>query len=218
MLARLARALEALPAALEATLLPRDCSACGAALGRRHTFCATCDRVLDDASGWIHGVPLVCAGPYAPPLSTAIGRLKFQRRADLAAELARLLVVRSRTLELVRDDAWVPVPLHRGRLVERGFNQAALVARSLARATGSSFAPRVLERRRATEQQALLGRAARADNVRGAFVVRRPWTAGRVVLVDNVVTTGATLGACIEALRGAECEVHAVVALARAAG
>ena len=121
-------------------------------------------------------------------------------------------------LQLEPADAWVPVPLHRSRLVERGFNQSALLARILAKSTGSRFAPRTLERRRETEQQARLGRAARAHNAFGAFAVRRPVAAERVVLVDDVVTTGATARACLAALREANVAVLAVVALAQAPG
>jgi len=188
-------------------------------------FCPACARLFDAPapgpgapSAQVDGLPLIVAGPYEPPLSTAIGRFKFQGRADLAAQLVSLLSPRVSPLDLAPTDAWVPVPLHRERLVERGYNQAALVARRLARETGASFAPRVLERRRATEQQALLGRGARMANVQGAFVVTRPWTGGRVVLVDDVVTTGATLAACVSALRARGAEVVGAVALARAAG
>jgi len=161
-------------------------------------------------------VPLFCAGTYAPPLSLAIGRLKFERRSDLAKELARGLIAPLRNVGLTRLDAFVPVPLHRVRLVERGFNQAALVARTLARATGASFRPQQLERSRETAQQARLGRDEREANVHAAFRVRATRTVGRVVLVDDVVTTGRTALACLEALREAGSEVAAVVALARA--
>lgn len=153
---------------------------------------------------------------YAPPLSLAISRLKFERRSDLAKELARALITPLGDLGLTRRDAFVPVPLHRLRLVERGFNQAGLVARALASATGATFRPQQLERLRATAQQARLGRDEREANVHAAFRVRAPRTVGRVVLVDDVVTTGSTALACVESLREAGCDVAAVVALARA--
>jgi ComF family protein len=192
--------------------------------------CAACDEVsrapLCDACGpreraepaTFDGVPVVAAGRYSPPLSHAIRRLKFEGRPELARPLATLLLAELGALSFAPDDAWVPVPLHRARLVERGFNQAALLARALADGTGGVYAPRTLERRRATEQQARLGRAERRDNALGAFVLRRPVAGGRVVLVDDVVTTGATARACLEALREGGADVLAIVALARASG
>jgi predicted amidophosphoribosyltransferase len=83
--------------------------------------------------------------------------------------------------------------------------------------TAARFEPRLLERTRRTEQQARLGREARHDNVADAFVVRRS-SKGRLVLVDDVVTTGATALACVKALKSAGLTPIAVVALARAAG
>jgi ComF family protein len=119
-------------------------------------------------------------------------------------------------LALAKHDYCVPVPLHATRLVERGYNQAALLARRLAAHTGMRCVPRLLERTRVTDQQARLGRDERGANMRDAFRVRARPPAGRVLLVDDVVTTGATLAACIEALCVAGCEVAGAVALARA--
>ena len=197
-------------------LAPRECAACGGPVDAEVTFCAECGAPPALPPDALDGVPLFCGGEYAPPLSHAIGRLKFERRSDLAKELARALIAPLRPLALTRRDAFVPVPLHRMRLVERGFNQAGLVARALANATGASFHPQQLERRRETAQQARLGRSEREANVHAAFRVRAPRTPGRVVLVDDVVTTGRTALACLESLREAGCEIAAVVALARA--
>jgi ComF family protein len=197
-------------------LAPRECAACDGSVPAGVTFCAECGVPCVPAPGELAGLPLICAGTYAPPLSLAIGRLKFERRSDLAKELARGLIAPLGSLGLTRRDAFVPVPLHRVRLVERGFNQAALVARALARTTGASFRPQQLERSRETAQQARLGRDEREANVHAAFHVRATRTVGRFVLVDDVVTTGKTALACVAALREAGCEVAAVVALARA--
>jgi ComF family protein len=98
----------------------------------------------------------------------------------------------------------VPVPLHPARLRRRGFNPAALLARSLARAHGVPVAPRALERVRDTPSQTGLDRRARARNVAGAFRVRSgAWIPAHVWLVDDVVTTGATLHAAARTLRRA---------------
>jgi ComF family protein len=179
-------------------------------------FCSACGDPARADGRHIDGVPVLAAGRYAPPLSDAIRRFKFENHPELALPLARLLLPELAGLALERDDVWIPVPLHRARLAERGFNQSALLARALANDTGTRFAPRVLERRRKTEQQARLERAARVDNTVGAFALRRRFAGGRVVLVDDVVTTGATVRACFEVFRSANVRVLAVVALAEA--
>jgi ComF family protein len=204
--------------ALGGVLFPRECAACPSTAAAGSGFCLACGEPIPYPEGDLGGVPLLSAGRYAPPLSQAVARMKFEDRPDLVGPLARLLLPGLRRLELARHDAFVPVPLHRARLVERGYNQSALLARALAVATGASFAPRLLERTRRTEQQARLGREARCDNVADAFVARASWRRGRLVLVDDVVTTGATALACIEALERAQSQPIAVVALARAAG
>lgn len=181
-------------------------------------FCSVCGLPAPPRARSVDGVPVLAAGDYAPPLSEAIRRFKFEGRPELARPLATLLAPKLGELALVPNDGWVPVPLHRARLVERGYNQAALLARALSTQSGTTFAPLVLERRRETEQQARLGRAARSENALGAFAVRRPFSGGRVVLVDDVVTTGATARACLAALREAGIDVIAVVALAQAPG
>ena len=199
-------------------LCPRECAACSEAPAEDAPFCVACGLPIPPVAGDLGGVPVVAAGTYAPPLARAIARMKFEGRPDFVAPLATLLAPAARRLGLGPNDAWVPVPLHRSRLAERGYNQAALLARALSRTTGAAFAPRVLERLRATDQQARLTRDERLVNVEGSFHARRPWTRGRVVLVDDVLTTGATARACLDALKGRGSEVIAVVALARAAG
>lgn len=110
---------------------------------------------------------------------------------------------------------WVPVPLHPKRLAERGFNQSALLAQALARATGDRARPRLLGRVRETDKQAALERERRLSNVRSAFIVRELPRAP-IVLVDDVVTTGATLGACIDVLEHAGAHVAFAMAIAHA--
>ncbi|MCC7519549.1 MAG: ComF family protein [Verrucomicrobiae bacterium] len=120
-------------------------------------------------------------------------------------------------LEGERVEIVVPVPLHPVRERQRGLNQAALLARALARARGLPFAPHVLERVRPTETQTCLDREERQRNLRAAFRARLPKTAAvrRVLLVDDVLTTGSTLSECAATLRAAGAEAVLALTLAR---
>jgi ComF family protein len=169
---------------------------------------------------------------YGAALADAIISMKHGRRRDLAFRLARLLVEPfARALargDLGPDDAVVPVPLHPRKLRRRGFNQALELARAalvlLGRRAGSTArAPPVLERTvlrriRDTRELGHLGPAARLCEVAGAFAVRdvARVRGRRVLLVDDVFTTGATLNECATALRVAGAREVRVVALARA--
>lgn len=148
-------------------------------------------------------------------------KLKHADRTDLAGLMARWL---SRSARPLLDDAdvVVPVPLHRWRLLRRRYNQAAEIARPLARGQGLAFLPDALERVRDTATQGGKSATGRRRNVAGAFAVRadrRTRLAGlRVLLIDDVLTTGATAQACARALKAAgAAAVHvAVIAKVRA--
>lgn len=204
---------------LAAWLAPAHCAACDAPVATACTFCPECGASPLPPERVALGA--LAAGAYAPPLSTAIKRMKFARRADLAARLAELLPAPPEA----RGALVVPVPLHVTRLVSRGFNPAALLARSWCRRLGAELAPEVLWRWRDTPHQSRLSARERAANVDGAFRVRRqalprdtsaspPGGARHVLLLDDVVTTGATLEACRSALYAAGVVHVTVVALA----
>jgi len=145
----------------------------------------------------------------------AIHHLKYQRDLCLSLIFGRAL-----SAELERL-AWRPVlvasvPLSPSRQAERGFNQADLLARSLAMASGLRFRRRALRRIRETASQVGLSLKERRQNVRGAFEADHRLVTGREVLVvDDLMTTGATLDACAQALREAGAERVYALTLAR---
>jgi ComF family protein len=197
-------------------LAPERCAACAERIEGSVSFCNACGTPEPCAEGALDGIPVLAAGHYAPPLSDAIRRFKFEGHPELARRLAPLVLPRLGPLQLSERDVLVPVPLHPSRLVERGYNQSALLANALARATRARVSPCALDRSKHTEQQARLGREARRANVGDAFSVRVSMPDTRVVLVDDVITTGETARACVASLLRTRCEVVAIVALARA--
>ncbi len=153
-------------------------------------------------------------GSYEGTLRELIHLFKYTKIRTLAAPLGEMIAS-----AVPRDqsfDAVVPVPLHWRRRLDRGFNQSELLARAVARRYGVSVTNAV-RRRRATTNQAGLSNAKRRTNVAGAFMVKRPQAiAGRrVLLVDDVMTTGATAAACATALRKAGANYVALLTLAR---
>ena len=175
---------------------------------------------LLDVACHIERVPVFAGARYGEPVASVIHRFKYGAAPELCSTLAALSVRGIDLLGIEPGDVWVPVPLHPLRLAERGYNQAALLARELSRSVPGRVDARRLRRLRHTEQQAKQNRRGRADNVATAFAARVPpgkrRRAERVVLVDDVVTTGATLAACIAALRAAGDRVVGCMAVAHA--
>jgi ComF family protein len=149
-------------------------------------------------------------------LRQAIHALKYEHRRVLAAPLAASM---TRRIERPHADARMcAVPLHPGRLAERGYNQSDLLAAELARCWALPLLPAdALVRNRDTASQVGLDYPSRQANVAGAFVASRRWVADQaVLLVDDVCTTGATLHACAHALRAAGAVAVTAITLARA--
>lgn len=199
-------------------LAPQRCAACDALGPQASGYCQECGspEPLLDVARHIEGVPVFAGARYADPIAAAIHRFKYGNAPELSHVLSALPARGIDLLGIEASDVWVPVPLHPLRLAERGYNQSALLARELSRLARGSMDARRLQRLRHTEQQAKQGRRGRSENVASAFAARPRAGVRRVVLVDDVVTTGATLRACITALRARGDHVVGCVAVAYA--
>ena len=197
-------------------LAPGRCPGCdGPSAGG--AFCGACAPLIEPAERADPGTPAAAAFVYAGPLADAIVRLKYAGRTEHVPVLGALLA--SAALgHAGRVDRVLPVPLHPSRLRARGFNQSALLAAEVARVLGVPLDVRSLVRVRATPEQAGLARQARSHNLDGAFAVRGPARADRVLVIDDVRTTGATLAAAAAALTASGCSAVHTFALARAPG
>lgn len=162
---------------------------------------------------------LRAAALYDGPVRSLVRRLKYQDATHLAPLMAAWMARASDGM-LEGCDVIVPVPLHWTRLVARRFNQSAELGRHVASLSRKPFMPALLVRRRRTARQVGLGVAAREDNVRGAFAIAAGHEAAvagkRVVLVDDVYTTGATVSAATRVLKKAGAETVDVLTFAMA--
>ena len=191
----------------EMPTLSNPCIACGASAVPYARLCRACTMRHPPVDRTI------CALAYAPPVDSLIGRLKFKRDLRVVPPLAGMLC---RAVAGVAAADWLtPVPITPTRLRERGFNQALEIARVLSRSSGIRIARGVHRRHGAeTPQSSLPDMAARRANVAGAFEARGA-VGGHVVIVDDVVTTGATVNALARCLKKGGADRVDVWAVAR---
>ena len=238
-----AAALRAALAACADLIVPPCCLVCRARVGAHHLLCAACWREVNfirpplcdvlgiplpfDTGGRTVSAAALAYPPayararavahYSGAMRTLVHQLKYADRHDARTLLGRWLAEAGREL-LAGADIIVPVPLSRLRLLQRQFNQAAVLAGELSRQTGIPADPLLLTRTRSTRSQVGMTRDQRRRNVAGAFGVparRRAHLRGRnVLLIDDVVTTGATVEACARALKRAGAARVDVLALA----
>lgn len=226
-------------------LFPPRCMACGEGLAGDAGFCGPCWRDLRVISGLAcdccgeplagEGEQALCESCATTPRPWARGQaafvysgtgrrlalaLKFHDRLDLVKPLSAMLLKAGQPL--LRPEMLVaPVPMHPSRLFARRYNQAALLSRALARQARLEHIPDLLTRLRATPPQEGLTATARQENVAGSFAAtprfKSRFIGRHVLLVDDVLTTGATLTACTEACLAAGALKVSVLVLARVA-
>lgn len=141
---------------------------------------------------------------YAPPIDALIQRAKFSGDLACARLLGLLMAEGIRRRQPSLPQTLIPVPLHRGRLATRGYNQALELARPIARALRLPIEPACVARVRATAEQTGLSAKARGDNLRDAFAVRhrdRNRIGDDVAIIDDVMTTGHTVDALADAMK-----------------
>lgn len=222
-------------------LYPPVCVLCGAAGARGMDLCAAC---FADLPWNRHPCPR-CAAPlppdvdtpfcgdcikspppwdeaksplaYAYPLDKLVQQFKFNGDLSIGRLLGELLADYLAAGGLTKPDLLIPVPLHPARLKERGFNQANELARPLAKRFRIPVRLDLCERVRATEVQSKLDATERRKNLRNAFVVRHSLQGKQITILDDVVTTGATVEALASALKDAGAARITVWSAARAA-
>lgn len=198
--------------ALDRLIFPRAavCMGCGDKSGcARDWLCDSCVQALDGL--WCGGAPLPCVPPlerlfsaylYRDPAAALVQALKYGSVGKLSEPMGGDMAEACACLTLSEATLVVPAPMHPRRERHRGYNQAELLSREVARRLGCAHA-RALKKVRNTRQQARLDHAARAENLQGSVAVCEDVRDRTVLLVDDVYTTGATMRVCAEALLAA---------------
>ena len=210
---------------LQDTLFPPCCRLCGGAGAGGRDLCPGCHADLP----WLGPACVRCALPlasdgqlcgqcqqqppafdrviapfrYAPPLDYLVQRLKFHQDLAMGRLLGQLLTETLATQPGPRPAVILPVPLHRRRLAERGFNQALEIGRPLRDALGIPLDPRLAQRVRPTETQSRLPARERQRNLRRAYALGAVPLPDHIAILDDVMTTGTTVNELARLLKGA---------------
>jgi competence protein ComFC len=178
------------------------CSHCSIPLGSdSYKYCLRCRELRSDYN---NGISIAI---YEDPLGKLIRNLKFNREAQIADFLAELVIKREKSdshlQKLFNCDLIHPIPLSRARAANRGFNQSALIAKLLAGQYGIEYCDDAVVRVRDTRSMIGLGYTERLSNIKNAFEVRKPEKieSKNILLVDDVMTTGATIEECARTLK-----------------
>jgi ComF family protein len=170
-----------------------------------------CQMCADELFQVVIKDDLIVLGVYKGKLEKAVRAFKFhgvRRLSKLFGEQLAIAIMKSSW----QVDALCPVPLHWTRRLERGYNQSALLGKQISKQTSLAYTP-YLQRGKRTQQQAKLGKQERVSNVADAFVSKP--CKGTILLIDDVITSGATTQACVKALLGAGASEVKVAAIAR---
>lgn len=183
----------------------KPCPVCGGEINGIFDICPDC--LAEPRRKWVHAYAVF---RYTEGAAEAVRLYKYGKRVALARPFGRLL---AGTIEHPEQySEIVPVPLHWIRFIQRGYNQSVLLGEELSRWTGIPLARR-LKRVRNTKHQAFLEKEDRKKNIKGAFAVRKPEQikGRRVLLIDDVMTTGSTLAECADILTKAGAVVDVAV-------
>ncbi len=193
-------------------ITPPVCNKCGYPIAKQASFCHQCQT---NPLNYLNAVRSAAFFDYGA-LKTAIHQFKYQGITILYRDFAPMLADCYSNHQL-NSDVIVPVPLHKSRYKERGYNQAALLAQGLSKLIGLPVNHKALVRHRITKTQMTLKAAERKINVSNAFVCQSTALKGKkILLIDDVCTTGATLDACAQALKQANASAVYGLTLARA--
>ena len=197
-------------------VLASACKQCGIPLGEANEHDAVCGECLKIASVIDY---TLCLYHYQAPLDFLITTLKYKQQLSHAEILGQLLLTRlKQEKEDELPDCIIPVPLHKSRLVNRGFNQSLEIARPVAKALKLTIDTKLVDRKRRTSAQTDLNASQRRKNVKNCFeiVTQKAINYDHVVIIDDVVTTGSTINELAKQLKRSGVNKVGVWAISRA--
>lgn len=179
------------------------CKKCGRPISLIDDYCSDCK---DKTSYFDRGMALL---KYEGILHSSMYRLKYGNRKDVGYQLGRLIgVTYKQAIESLQIERLIPIPLHKDRYKNRGYNQATLIAKGIANVLDIPIDINLLKRTKNTKPQSGLGIRERQNNLKTAFQLTKEIECHRVMLIDDIYTTGSTINTCAHILK--EAGVHQV--------